>query len=532
MADSARLTLAMIPAETGPGLADWKALQRLREAVALADKLRRWRRWNALVRALERAIDALSELDRPDFARLVYREQLAVYHAIGSAPTGGLGRTLSGLRAALVELARWAEALPVAREELHVWSSLADRDRANTARYWLTRVLAGAGRGEAALESAAAAVAELEEQIAGGATGPIRYDLAHARSEYAARLAHVGRYAEAVPVAAEVADFWRREGAVQRVTALQDLAGALGRVGRYDEARAAFDQALRVARRREFGISSLAIVRGNQGRFLSGIGLVAEAVAAYETAVAGSREDLAGRRDQERRLEEEFAEEPDEWLDHRERAHRDYLRDQARTEIRAAALRLCDLLINLEACLDRLGRAGEAATAGTEAVALAREHGSDHRLALALNNTAVRLDGTGDHDAALTAAGEAVALYAELAAADPQEHTRRHALARHTRCVIVSHLGRHDDALAECSDVVATYRDLHRTDPYGMAADLAAALTDLARIRSRRGEPAAATEAIAEAVRLLAPLAARDPGRHAPALAVAEVVRAEIGSGT
>jgi hypothetical protein len=65
-----------------------------------------------------------------------------------------------------------------------------------------------------------------------------------------------------------------------------------------------------------------------------------------------------------------------------------------------------------------------------------------------------------------------------------------------------------------------------------MAADLAAALADLARIRAGRGEPAEARAAAGEAVRLLAPLAARDPGRHGPARAGAEALAAGIGSGT
>jgi tetratricopeptide (TPR) repeat protein len=431
------------------------------------------------------------------------------------AYTDALGRTLSGLRDTLVDLKRYEEALAVAREEMRVWSELADVSSASTARYWLTLILAGLGRSDEALESAAAAVTELEEEVAGGASDPIRYDLAHARSEYARRLAHVGRFEEAVDVTAEVADFWDRRDAVHHVEALQALARALARVGRYGEARATFDQALRVLRQDvsdgAFGSAELVIVSGNHGRFLSDLGLIPEAVAAFERAVVASREDLA------------------QWRDGRDR------RDSEEADIGAAKLRLCEILSDMGGCLEELGRMDEALAAYAEAVAIARENReagpeeSEPRLAIVLNNIAFHLDLTGDHDAALDTADEAVALYVGLVAADPEEYAPWQALARHTRSVVLSNLGRHDEALAESAEVVAVYRRLHGADPYGVAADLASALVDHARIRSRRGERAEAVAAAEEAVRLAAPLAERDPGQHATghtrALAVAEEVR-------
>jgi tetratricopeptide (TPR) repeat protein len=530
--DGELLTPAMLRRDVVAGLDAARASRDLREELDVLATLRGQPPGEALVWSLDRVIFALAELEWPDLALLVYREQLAAYRAMEAAEPGAytdaLGRTLSGLRDTLVELRRYEEALPVAREEMRVWSELADTLSVSAARYWLTVALGELGRSGEALESAAEAVTELEARVAGGAGGPVRYYLAKARSEYARRLAHAGRFEDAVEVAAlvaaevaaevaeEVADVWDRPDPVRRVEALQALARALARVGRYDDARATFDEALRLMRQPAadgaFGPAELAIVYGNHSRFLSDLGLIPAAVAASEQAVAAARANIAECREGRDRLESDFAE-PD---------------------LRAARLRLCEILSDMGGHLEELGRMEEARAAYTEAVTIARENReadpaeSEPRLAIVLNNIAVHLDLTGDHEAARDTADEAVALYAGLVAADPEAYAPWQALARHTRGVILSNLGRHDEALAESAEVVATYRRLHGTDPYGVAADLAAALVDHARIRSRRGERAEAVAAAEEAVRLIAPLAERDPGRHAAGHARALAVAAEV----
>jgi tetratricopeptide (TPR) repeat protein len=501
-----------------------RLLRHARERLGQIERLRsrppdRWPNPTALPRALDSLATTLLDLGWPDLARLAYLEEVAVYRQLDAAQPGDIRRALTSLRANLVELGRLDEALPVAREELHLATGdRTAREAARTARYWLTRVLGQVGPQQEALESAAAAVSELR-------TGtPGRYDLAHALSEYARQLFRAGRFEQAVTATAEVAALWHGHGAVERAEALGQLGDRLARVGRYEEARTAWAKAVKVLRRDKHDRHTLANGLHNYSIQLASLGSYRRALSVSEEAVALYREFVEMQRQRHRQVEADDSWDDDhrfsEWYLLQRRQRR---LDESQADVRTAEMRLCNELINLGVGLHVFHRVDEAMTVNAEALAIARAHldadpeGSRPSLVLALNNRSVLLDDLGRYPEALAAASEAVALSG-----------RTDALALHTYSVAASNGGRHDEALTTSLATIDIYRRGYESDPYAFASELAAALTDHGRICSRRGEHAEAFAATTESAELYRRLAEQNPGRHGADCARAMLVFAEV----
>src|SRR2546421_3842898 len=104
------LTAAMVPTRASNLRANLAAVEELR-GLPPAE----WPSADAMVEALGWTIIALEELERPDLARLAYREQLAACRELAAAQpgqyAGALASAPTGLRDTLVELRRYEEAL-------------------------------------------------------------------------------------------------------------------------------------------------------------------------------------------------------------------------------------------------------------------------------------------------------------------------------------------------------------------------------------------------------------------------------------
>jgi tetratricopeptide (TPR) repeat protein len=478
-----------------------------------------WPSPRALPRMLDSLATTLRDLGWPDLARLAYLEALALYRKLDRAKSTDARRTVTALRATLVELHLYEEALPVVREELRLAKAhRSGREEARTARYWLTSILDKTGRNEEALESAFAAVRELR------LGEPRRYDLAHALTEYANQLSRAGRFADAIPVTEEVVTLWRGHGDVPCAEALGQLGWRLARVCRYEEALTAWAEAVKVLRAEGYDRLRLANGLHNYSLQLSSLGSYRKALSASEEAAALYREFVERQRQRHLQVEAGGSGEDDHRLSERHlRQRRQEQLDESQAQVRVAEMRLCNELINLGVRLQVFHRADEALTVNAEALAIARAHldaepgGSPPSLVLALNNRSVLLDHLGRYPEALAAASEAVALSG-----------RTDAVALHTYSVAASHAGQHDEALTASLETIDAYRRAYESDPYTFASKVAAALTDHGRIRSRRGEHAEAFTATTESVELYRRLAEQNPGRYGAGCAHALLVFAEV----
>ncbi|MEV4115543.1 tetratricopeptide repeat protein [Nonomuraea sp. NPDC049695] len=278
-----------------------------------------------------------AELEHPDWyalARLAYLEAIDVYRADGIEATDDFlndyRRTLGSLSSVLEELRRYEEVLPIKQEEQAVSLRLAvadasDLDLANDARTRSIGILARLGRHGEALDSAAEAVRDIRQQPDNKPGRPQGYELAYALALYADCLTSVGRFDEAVDAATEAESIWRRYNdasdepdwlITSRLDeALGRLGGAFAEVGRYEEAHAAFVERVEMCRRSVdgdddfFGLRNLAITLNNGAIALRRTGRHREAVAAAEEAVRLDRALAARALDRQQRFERLF---PDE----------------------------------------------------------------------------------------------------------------------------------------------------------------------------------------------------------------------------
>jgi tetratricopeptide (TPR) repeat protein len=111
-------------------------------------------------------------------------------------------------------------------------------------------------------------------------------------------------------------------------------------------------------------------------------------------------------------------------------------------------------------------------------------------------------------------AEEAVALYRELAAADPDRYRPGLAAALDNLGIRLFALNRPDEAVPVAEEAVALYRELAAADPDRYRPGLAAELDDLANRLFAADRPDDALSVAQEAVALYQELAAADPDRY------------------
>ncbi|MCP5366380.1 MAG: tetratricopeptide repeat protein [Hyphomicrobiales bacterium] len=180
---------------------------------------------------------------------------------------------------------------------------------------------------------------------------------------------------------------------------------------------------------------------------------------------------------------------------------------------------------NLANRLGDLGRREEALTAAGEAVALYRELAAARSdafrpdLATSLNNLANFLSALGRHEEALTAGEEAVAIRRELAAARPDAFRPDLAASLNNLANHLSELGRREEALTAGEEAVALYRELAAARSDAFRPDLAMSLNNLANRLSDLGRREEALTAAEEAVAIRRELSAARPDAFRPDLA-------------
>ena len=140
-------------------------------------------------------------------------------------------------------------------------------------------------------------------------------------------------------------------------------------------------------------------------------------------------------------------------------------------------------------------------------------------LATALNSLGNRLAELGWREAALAATEEAVAVYCELTAAQPDVHLPDLAMSSNNLGIRLSELGRHDDALAATEKAVEIYGKLAAARPDAFRPYLARSLNNLGGSLSALGQHKDALKTTEEAVEIYRELAAARPDTFRPFLA-------------
>jgi len=123
------------------------------------------------------------------------------------------------------------------------------------------------------------------------------------------------------------------------------------------------------------------------------------------------------------------------------------------------------------------------------------------------------------YEAAAPASEEAVAMYRELAEANPGRYRPELATSLTNLGIRFSALGRPAQALPASEEAVAIRRELAEANPGRYRPELATSLTNLAVTFSVLGRPAEALPASEEAVAMYRELAEANPGRYRPELA-------------
>ncbi len=134
-----------------------------------------------------------------------------------------------------------------------------------------------------------------------------------------------------------------------------------------------------------------------------------------------------------------------------------------------------------------------------------------------------RLAQAGKADQALAPAEQAVAIYRELAAANPGHYDPDLAAALANLGVRLYQLGRPADAVAAAEEAVTIRRELAEADPGQYLPDLAVSLSNLGADFAALGKPSEALAAAQEGAGIHRQLAQVNPGRYLPELAASLV---------
>jgi hypothetical protein len=135
----------------------------------------------------------------------------------------------------------------------------------------------------------------------------------------------------------------------------------------------------------------------------------------------------------------------------------------------------------------------------------------------------VRLAQIGKPDQALGPAQEAVAIYRQLAAADPARYRPDLAATVANLAVRLHRLGRLADASAAAGEAVTLRRELAHANPGRYLPELAISLSNLSTDLAEQGKPGEALAAVQEAAGIHRKLAQADPGHFLPDLAASLV---------
>ncbi len=142
-------------------------------------------------------------------------------------------------------------------------------------------------------------------------------------------------------------------------------------------------------------------------------------------------------------------------------------------------------------------------------------------LALALNNASAVLVDLGLHKAGLEAGEEAVGYYRELMREDSARHLPSLAMALDNVSTSISNLGHDDKALVAGEEAVGYYRELAEADPEEYLPELARVLNNLSAVLAKLRRYDAGLVASEEAVELYQELAETAPEEYLPGLAMA-----------
>jgi tetratricopeptide (TPR) repeat protein len=269
------------------------------------------------------------------------------------------------------------------------------------------------------------------------------------------------------------------------VTPLTDLGHALHDFGQYDEALAAYEEAVTLLgdlahQQPDRHDYDLAHALTDAGDLLRHLGRYADALVANQEAITLLRDFVH--------------EQPN-------RNERDLVRP----------LRYRGLV------LDDVGRYAEALAAHEEAVTLARKFADEdpvrqRDLAATLTDMGGVLDSTGRYAEALAAAQEAVTLLRKLADKPPTRYQASLAKAIGNFGTALYTVHRGDEGFAAAQEAVTLHRQLSDEQPARYQPGLAVALTNLAAGSSTAGLDREALAAAREAVTLLRKLVVEQPG--------------------
>ncbi|WP_170154228.1 tetratricopeptide repeat protein [Actinoplanes italicus] len=411
-----------------------------------------------------------------------------------TAHLAALAFSLDGLGTRLYELARPRDALPLMREGVDIYRSLAETDpnlylpSLSVAVHNLGNVLSELGRRDESLFCARESV-RIDRQLVAANPGAFLPDLASSLINLAIDLGALGQEESALPFAEESLEIRRRlcvtDPGTYRPAVARTLLNLSVNVSNTGDRKRALDltaEALGIFR--PLAEANPAMYEEWLAGALSTLGLQSARIGRRYEAVAAAEEAVQ----RFRRCEDAF---PDS---------------------------LPNSLYGLGVRYAEVGRRDEAVAVTEEAVATYRAlddlQQADHRqgLARALNSLGERMAEL-DRDAeALTAITEAIAIFRSLEHDDPSldREELSHALAN--RALQESRRGAHQDAAVTAREAVSVCEPLAREHPAYYLPELAARLSRLATVLTVGGlDPREAHAAAQQAHEIYLPLAEQYP---------------------
>ncbi|MGH3907241.1 MAG: tetratricopeptide repeat protein [Pseudonocardiaceae bacterium] len=371
----------------------------------------------------------------------------------------------------------------------------------------------------------------------------------HARlyANLSVRLAHAGRWDDALAATSEAVQIHRRLAQAnptvfdpQLARSLNNLGNRLAILGRPNDAVSATTEAVQIHRQLAQtnptahepdlagSLSNLAPMLLNLDRGDDALAVATEAVQIHRRlAQANPTEHTPGLAGALTNLGMTLSKlgRPDDALSAAIEVFQLYLR-MAHANPATYAPDLAKSLANLGSTLSNLSRHDEALTATIDAVQfyrqLAQTNPTAHEADLAgsLFNLGMLLSNLGRRSEAVTATTDAVQIYRRLVQTNPTTHEPNLAGSLANLGLDLTILGRPDEALAATTDAVQIYRQLAQTKPSTYEPDLARTLTNLGLDLKNLGRRDEAVTATTDAVQIYRRLAQTNPTTHEPNLAV------------
>ncbi|MET8703324.1 hypothetical protein ABZW10_31355 [Kitasatospora sp. NPDC004723] len=324
-------------------------------------------------------------------------------------------------------------------------------------------------------------------------------------------------------------------------SALNDLSGRLGEVGRLAEGLTAAEAAASIRRilakanpdahlpNLAVALLNLSVRLGTMGRSAEGLTAAEEALSilrplaeadpdAYLPTLVGARLTLSAQLGEVGRNAESLAA-AEESVGH--------YRTLAEANPDAHLPDLAMALYRLSGQLGEVGRSGEGLTAAEESVSILRtlaEANPDAHLptlADALNNLSNRLGAVRRLAEGLAAAEESAGHYRTLAETNPDAHLPTLAMALNNLSVRLGAVGRSAEGLTAAEESAGHYRTLAEANPNAHLPKLATVLNNLSSWLGEAGRSGEGLAAAEESVSILRTLAETNPDAHLPTLAMA-----------